>query len=164
MTNSSAAPPPAPPGEADASPPLDTAAGWLGGLQALLAHVLGLLGDGLDLLSLELQRALRVLERLLWLALLGGVAFATAWLFFWAGLASVLFDVGMPLSLACALIVFANAALLTWALGHARLLKPLLALPATRRQLGLGSRVGERPAAPPAAAPAPQPPPGGDPR
>lgn len=139
-------PPPVPPGAEpgssregrdsahDDGPP----SGWLGGVQTLVLSFVGLLGDGLELLSLELQRGLRLLERLLWLFLLGVAALFTAWLFFWIGLAVVLTDAGMMWPLACAVVVLGNAGVLAMCLSQARLLRPMFALPALRRQLGLG--------------------------
>lgn len=122
----------------DEGPP----SGWLGGVQTLVLSFVGLLGDGLELLSLELQRGLRLLERLLWLLMLGVAALLTAWLFFWIGLAVVLTDAGMMWPLACAIVVLGNAGVLAMCLSQARLLRPLFAMPALRRQMGLG---GEEP-------------------
>lgn len=117
----------------DEGPP----SGWLGGVQTLVLSFVGLLGDGLELLSLELQRGLRLLERFLWLLLLGVAALFTAWLFFWIGLAVVLTDAGMMWPLACAVVVLGNAGVLAMCLSQARLLRPLFSLPALRRQMGM---------------------------
>lgn len=143
-------PPPVPPG-AEPGPshegpdqPYDDGppSGWLGGVQTLALTFMALLGDGLELLSLELQRGLRLLERLLWLFLLGVAALFTAWLFFWIGLALVLTDAGMMWPLACAIVVLGNAGVLGLCLSQARLLRPMFALPALRRQMGLGAEEG----------------------
>lgn len=125
--------PASPAGPEEAPGPAD--AGWLGGLQTLLVSVLGLLGDGLELLSLELQRAWQVMERLLWLLLLGWAALLTAWLSFWVGLAVVLAEAGLSVPLACAVIVLANAGVLALCLSQARLLRSLLTWDSLRRQL-----------------------------
>lgn len=117
----------------DASAPGES--GWLGGLQTLVLSVLGLLGDGLELLSLELQRAWQVMERLLWLTLLAWAALLTAWLSFWAGLAVVLTEAGLSVPLACAVVVLANAGVLALCLSQARLLRSLLTWESLRRQL-----------------------------
>ncbi len=113
--------------------------GWMAGAQTLVLSLLSLLGDGLELLSLEMQRGLRLLERMLWLLVLGCAALMTAWLFFWAGLAVVLANAGMVWPLACAVVALANAGVLALCLSYSRLLRPLFSLPATRRQLGLPS-------------------------
>lgn len=111
--------------------------GWMAGAHTLVLSLLGLLGDGLELLSLEMQRGLRLLERMLWLLVLGCAALVTAWLFFWAGLAVVLANAGMVWPLACAVVALANAGVLALCLSYSRMLRPLFSLPATRRQLGL---------------------------
>lgn len=130
--------------EADAAPPsgsgpdeapASAGTGWLGGLQTLVVSVLGLLGDGLELLSLELQRAWQVLQRLLWLLLLAWAALLTAWLAFWVGLAVVLAEAGLSVPLACAVVVLANAGVLALCLSQARLLRSLLTWESLRRQL-----------------------------
>ncbi|HLO94052.1 MAG TPA: hypothetical protein VK195_07025 [Burkholderiaceae bacterium] len=136
--------PPVPPGGEpgsahDEGPP----SGWLGGVQTLVLSFVGLLGDGLELLSLELQRGWRLLERLLWLLLLAAAALLTAWLFFWIGLAVVLTDAGMVWPLACAIVVLGNAGVLAMCLSQARQLRPMFSLPALRRQMGLGAEEGE---------------------
>lgn len=120
----------------DAAPPEGgPASGWLGGVQTLVLSVVSLVGDGLELLSLELQRGLHLLERLLWLLLVAGAALMGAWLFFWAGLALMLVDAGMTWPLACAAVVLANAAVLALCLSQARLLRSLFTLDALRRPL-----------------------------
>ena len=111
------------------------ASGWLGGLQTLFLSVLGLVGDGLELLSLELQRAWQVLERLFWLLVAAWAALLTAWVFFWVGLALVLAEAGLSAPLACALVVLANAGVLALCLAQARLLRALLTWESLRRQL-----------------------------
>lgn len=115
--------------------PASGGTGWLGGLQTLVISVLGLLGDGLELLSLELQRAWQVLERLLWLLLLAWAALLTAWLSFWVGLAVVLAEGGLSVPLACAVVVLANAGVLALCLSQARLLRAMLTWESLRRQL-----------------------------
>lgn len=136
-------PPPLPPtGEPGSPADEGPASGWMGGVQTLVLSVIGLLGDGLELLSLELRRGLRLLERLLWLLVLGSAALLTAWLFFWAGLALVLADAGMMWPLACAVVALANAGVLALCLSYGRLLRPQFSLPAVSRQLGLGSGDG----------------------
>ncbi|MEO3714191.1 hypothetical protein [Roseateles flavus] len=131
----------------DSPPDEGPPSGWLGGVQTLVLSFVGLLGDGLELLSLELQRGLRLLERLLWLMLLGAAALFTAWLFFWIGLAVVLTDAGMMWPLACAIVVLGNAGVLAMCLSQARLLRPMFAMPALRRQMGLGSEESQAEAA-----------------
>ncbi len=142
--------PPLPPA-GDSAPRADEgqSAGWMAGAQTLLLNLLDWLGDGLELLSLEVQRGLRQLERLLWLLLLSCAALMTAWLFFWVGLALVLADAGMAWPLACAVVALANAGVLALCLSYSRLLRPLFALPATRRQLGLWRDAAESAAPPP---------------
>jgi len=143
-------PPPVPPGEGpgpsregrDSAHDEGQPSGWLGGVQTLVLSFVGLLGDGLELLSLELHRGLRLLERLLWLLLLGGAALLTAWLFFWIGLAVVLTDAGMMWPLACAIVVLGNASVLAMCLSQARLLRSMFSLPALRRQMGLAGEEG----------------------
>lgn len=121
-------------------PPLVAARGTSlsASLHTLWRDLQGLVGDRVDLLSLELHRAgLAAARILLWMvatAILG----VTAWLALCGGVALLLLQQGMPGGGVLLLLMLANLLAAWIALNRARALAPQLALPATRRHLRFG--------------------------
>lgn len=126
--------PPAPPTAAD--PPLPP--GWLDTLQAVWQDLSGLVGDRVELLALELQRAGQALARIVALLVAAAILGVTAWLALWAGIAVALVELGLHWAAALAVVLALNAGVAWLATIRLRLLLPLLQLPATRRHLTLG--------------------------
>lgn len=139
------------PGKVGASQPPQK--GWLESLQSIWRELPGLVSDRVDLLSLELQRAGRVLAQIVALLVAAAILGVTAWLALWAGIAVGLVQLGLHWSLSLLLVLVLNAGVAGLAIGRLRMLLPLLRLPATRRHLTPG-RITE-PAVPTATPPAP---------
>ncbi len=108
-------------------------------LRGLAQELPRLLGDRLELLSLELQRAGIALAVIAMLAVACGVLAVTAWLLLWSGLVLGLVALGLHPAWALAAAVVLNLLAVALAWRHARAQLPLLRLPATRRHLGRGS-------------------------
>lgn len=138
------------PGDVGGSRPVQK--GWMESLQSIWRELPGLVSDRVDLLSLELQRAGRVLAQIVALLVGAAILGITAWLTLWAGIAVGLVELGLHWSLSLLLVLALNGGVAWLAIGRLRMLLPLLRLPATRRHLTPG-RVTE-PAAPPAPPPA----------
>ena len=102
---------------------------------ALFADLPGLLTDRVHLLSLELRRASNALGQMVALGLLAAILLATAWLALWVGLAAAFLAVGLAWPWIVLLILFVNLVAAVWAVLRVKSLAPLLALPATLRQL-----------------------------
>jgi len=111
---------------------------------ALFADLPGLLTDRVHLLSLELQRATGALGQMVALGLLAAILLATAWTALWVGLAAAFLAVGLAWPWIVLLVLFVNIAAAVWAVLRVKALAPLLALPATLRQL-TSSEALERP-------------------
>ena len=123
--------PASPPNEA----PPDEVVSLPKAIGALFADLPGLLTDRVHLLSLELQRASNALGQMVALGLLAAILFATAWLALWVGLAAAFLAVGLAWPWIVLLVLFINVAAAVWAVLRVKALAPLLALPATLRQL-----------------------------
>jgi uncharacterized membrane protein YqjE len=108
-----------------------------------------LVGDRVELLSLELQRAGGALARIAALAAAAAIFALTAWLAMWGVLVGLMIATGLHWAAAHAVALLINLAAAAWALWRARSLVELLGLPATRRHLMLGLR--EPPQPPPKA-------------
>jgi uncharacterized membrane protein YqjE len=104
-------------------------------VSALLGDLPGLLSDRVHLLSLELQRASNALGQMVALGLLAAILVATAWLALWVGLAAAFLAVGLAWPWIVLLVLFINLSAAAWAVMRVKALAPLLALPATLRQL-----------------------------
>jgi len=129
----------------DTAPAPATAArpeGWLEALQSIWRELPGLVGDRVDLLALELQRAGRALAQIVALLVAASILAVTAWLALWAGIAVGLVQLGLHWAPALLLVLALNAATAWLALTRLRLLLPLLRLPATRRHLSPGRSSG----------------------
>ena len=106
--------------------------------RAIVRELPALVGDRVELLSLELERAGRALVKATVLAAAAAILALTAWLAVWGVVVGALVALGWPAALAHALVVLLNAAAAALALWRARALLRLLGLPATRRHLMLG--------------------------
>ncbi|MGQ3051534.1 MAG: phage holin family protein [Roseateles sp.] len=124
-------PPPGTPGP-DAYP---VPASLLAQLQALWRELPGLVSDRVELLSLELKRAVRALAQIVALLVAVGILGVTAWLLLWAGVIRLLVDAGLPMAGALLLSVVVNVLAVVLVLQRVRSLLPKLSLPATRRHL-----------------------------
>lgn len=146
-----AAPEPAPPGARSTAAPEPL----LASLAALARELPGLLGERLELLTLELQRARLALVQMLALIVAAALLGVTAWLALWGVIAGLLIELGWHWAAALAAIMLLNVAAAWIALARVRALAPQLGLPATRRHLGFFS-ASARSAAAPTATPAAQ--------
>ena len=113
-------------------------------LRDLLRELPGLIGDRVELASLELRRAGEALVKITVLVVGAAILGVTAWLALWAVLVALLAQLGLHPLPALMLAVAANFAVAAWAVLRARALLRLLGLPATRRHLNFS------PSAPPA--------------
>jgi len=104
-------------------------------ISALFADLPGLLSDRVHLLSLELRRASNALGQMVALGLLAAILIATAWITLWVGLAAAFLAVGLAWPWIVLLVLFINLSAAAWAVLRVKALAPLLALPATLRQL-----------------------------
>lgn len=104
-------------------------------LRALWRELPGLLSDRVDLLSLELQRALQALVEIAALLVAVAILGVTAWLVLWGAIIGLLVAVGLPLAAALLLAIAVNAVVIVLAVARVRRLLPRLGLPATRRHL-----------------------------
>ena len=105
---------------------------------SIVRELPALLGDRVELLSLELQRAGDALVKMTVLAAAAAILALTAWLSLWGVLVGLLIALGWPAAGAHAMVVLINAAAAAWLLWRARGLFRLLGLPATRRHLMVG--------------------------
>lgn len=117
------------------SPPAAAQPELLAMLQSVWRDLPGLVGDRIDLLSLELQRAGRALAQIVALLVAAAILGVTAWLALWAGIGVGLVELGLHWLLALLLVLLLNGAVAALALARLRRLLPLLRLPATRRHL-----------------------------
>jgi len=106
---------------------------------ALFADLPGLLSDRVHLLSLELRRASNALGQMVALGILAAILVATAWIALWVGLAAAFLAVGLAWPWIVLLVLFINLSAAVWAVMRVKRLAPLLALPATLRQLTAAS-------------------------
>jgi uncharacterized membrane protein YqjE len=129
---------------------LSAASAWIGDLP-------GLIGDRVELLSLELRRAGVTLAQIVALAAVATLLGLTAWFALWGLVIGGLYALGMPWFSALLVVLLVNAGGAAWALLHARRIAPLLGLPATRRNLSFKSvpppSAAPSSSSPPAAAP-----------
>jgi len=104
-------------------------------LHALWRELPGLVSDRVELLSLELHRAVQALAQIVALLVAMAVLGVTVWLVLWAAVVRLLVGAGMPLALALLVAVAVNGLAIVAALLRVRQLLPRLKLPATRRHL-----------------------------
>ncbi|MCE4536306.1 phage holin family protein [Pelomonas sp. P7] len=125
-------------------------------LHGLWRDVQGLVSDRVELLSLELQRAVQALIQIVALLVAVAILGVTAWLVLWGALIRLLVSAGMPLAGALLLAIAFNVVVMALAVMRVKRLLPQLRLPATRRHLMLSP--DPRPQPPAATAPTDEPP------
>ncbi len=108
---------------------------WLDSLRGLTHELPGLIGDRIELLSLELRRAGLTLARMVALIVAASILGVTAWLALWACAVGALMAAGLHWSAALLLVLVINLGACAWALVQVRKLAPLLQLPITRKHL-----------------------------
>jgi uncharacterized membrane protein YqjE len=101
----------------------------------LVRDLPALVGDRVELLSLELQRAGLALTQVLALTVVAAILGVTAWLALWGIVVAALVEYGWHVAAAQGLVIVINIAAAAWAILRARSLVSLLGLPATRRHL-----------------------------
>ena len=116
--------------------------------RGVLHDLPGLIGDRVELFSLELHRAGLALFKVLALTVAAAILGVTAWLGLWSLAVGLLMAAGWHWAAAIALVVAINIGAAAWAVLRARKLMTHLSLPATRQHLSLGSVSTRRPAAP----------------
>jgi hypothetical protein len=107
--------------------------------RGVLHDLPGLIGDRVELLSLELHRAGLALVKVLALTVVAAILGVTAWLAMWSILVGVLMAVGWHWAAANGLVALINIGAAAWAVMRVRRLMTHLSLPATRQHLTLGS-------------------------
>ncbi len=122
---------------------------WLATLQGLARDLPGLLSDRIELFSLEMRRAGRVLAQMVALIVAVAILGVSAWLALCACVVGALMAAGLPWAAALLVLLLCNAALCAAAVQRLRRLAPQLALPATRRHLTAHSAPAPAPAAMP---------------
>jgi uncharacterized membrane protein YqjE len=115
-------------------------------VRSVLHDVPGLIGDRVELFSLELHRAGIALVKVLAMAVAAAILGVTAWLAVWSILVGLLMAAGWHWALANGLVALVNLAAAFWAVSRVRGLMKLLSLPATRQHLMLGTGSTNRPA------------------
>ena len=113
---------------------------WVRTFQDVMAMLPGLVGDRLELLALELQRAGRAIVHVMALVVATAILGTTAWLALCAGLGLMLVTMGLSWPLALLAVLLVNLALAWAAVTRARRLLVNLGLPATRRHLVFGAK------------------------
>lgn len=136
----------APPGDAGDTPTPASPGSWQRQLRALWRDVQGLVSDRVELLSLELQRAVQALVEIVALLVAAAILGVTAWLVLWGTLIRLLVMAGLPLAVALLLAIAVNLGVMAWAVARVRRLLPRLRLPATRRHLMLSPDPRPQPA------------------
>ncbi|HEU5297128.1 MAG TPA: phage holin family protein [Burkholderiaceae bacterium] len=109
--------------------------------RSVLRELPALIGDRVELLALELQRAGAALAQLVALATAAAIFALTAWLALWGVLVGLLIALGLHWAAAHAVALLVNVAAAAWTLWRVRSLARLLGLPATRRHLMIGLAV-----------------------
>ena len=99
----------------------------------------GLVGDRVELFSLELHRAGLALVKVLAMTVAAAILGVTAWLAVWSILVGLLMAAGWHWAAANGLVVLINIGAAAYAVMRARRLMSHLSLPATRQHLSLGS-------------------------
>ena len=117
-------------------------------IQAVWGELPGLVGDRVELFSLELQRAGLALIQVVVLVVACGILSVTAWLVLWGGIVAGLVALGLHVALALLLVLALNAGAAWWAMARVRKLLVLLTLPGTRRHLTGAVTTSDDPIAP----------------
>lgn len=113
--------------------------------RGVLHDLPGLIGDRVELFSLELHRAGVALIKVLAMTVVAAILGVTAWLAMWSILVGLLMAAGWHWALANGLVLLINIGAAAWAVFRVRGLMKLLSLPATRQHLMLGTASSQRP-------------------
>ena len=119
----------------EAHPPLASAPKADTDLGHLFSDLAGMLTDRVHLLTLELQRAGKVMVLVVALAAAAVLFAFTAWLALWVGLVLLAMQAGLALGGSVALVLLLNGVACVVVLMRARTALPKLLLPATMRRL-----------------------------
>jgi uncharacterized membrane protein YqjE len=107
--------------------------------RAVLHDLPGLIGDRVELFSLEMHRAGIALVKALAMTVVATVLGVTAWLAMWSIVVGLLVGAGWHWAAANGLAVLIDLFAVAWAVRRVRALIKLFALPATRQHLALGT-------------------------
>ncbi len=107
-------------------------------IDSMLRELPALVGDRVELFSLEMQRAGAALARIVALSAAALLFALTAWIALWGMVVGLLLSLGWHWASAQAVALVVNVAAAAWVLLRARALLHLLSLPATRRHLQIG--------------------------
>ena len=113
-------------------------------VRGLLHDLPGLIGDRVELFSLELHRAGIALVKVLAMTVVAAILGVTAWLAVWSILVGLLLAAGWHWAAANGLVVLINIAAAVWAVRRVRSLMKQLSLPATRQHLMVGTGSSSR--------------------
>jgi uncharacterized membrane protein YqjE len=112
--------------------------------RGVLHDLPGLIGDRVELFSLELRRAGIALVKVLAMTVVAAILGVTAWLAMWSILVGLLMAAGWHWALANGLVLLINIGAAVWAVYRVRALMKLLSLPATRQHLMVGTAATPR--------------------
>ena len=107
--------------------------------RGVLHDLPGLIGDRVELFSLELHRAGLALVKVLAMTVAAAILGVTAWLAVWSILVGLLLAAGWHWAAANGLVVLINIGAAAYAVMRVRKLMAHLSLPATRHHLSFGS-------------------------
>jgi uncharacterized membrane protein YqjE len=107
--------------------------------RGVLQDLPGLIGDRVELFSLELHRAGIALVKVLALTVVATILGVTAWLAVWSIGVGLLMAAGWHWAVANGLVVLINIGAAVWAVRRVRTMMKALSLPATRQHLMLGT-------------------------
>lgn len=107
--------------------------------RGVLHDLPGLVGDRVELFSLELHRAGIALVKVLALTVMAAILGVTAWLAMWSIFVGLLMAAGWHWALANGLVLLINLGAAAWAVQRVRRWMKHLSLPATRQHLMLGT-------------------------
>jgi uncharacterized membrane protein YqjE len=108
-------------------------------VRGVLQDLPGLIGDRVELFSLELRRAGIALVKVLALTVVATILGVTAWLAVWSIGVGLLIDAGWHVAAANGLVALINLLAAVWAVHRVRALMKALSLPATRQHLLVGT-------------------------
>ena len=124
---------------ADAQPQARSSESLIDLVRGVLHDLPGLLGDRVELFSLELHRAGIALVKVLAMTVVATILGVTAWLALWSILVGLLMAAGWHWAVANGMVALINLGAAAWAVQRARRLMKFLSLPATRQHLMLGT-------------------------
>jgi uncharacterized membrane protein YqjE len=112
--------------------------------RGVLQDLPGLIGDRVELFSLELHRAGIALVKVVALTVVAAILGVTAWLAVWSIGVGLLIDAGWHPAAANGLVALINVGAAVWAVRRVRALMKALSLPATRQHLMVGTGSSDR--------------------